>query len=200
VERVDILPKNYAILDLLSAAPPLTSQPSSVGPLMCGVCDDVDVQVAIHYCVECMKYMCAACSKYHSRFDATRNHKVIGAEDAKKNPKAISKVNCSSHNQPFAYFDTHCQRVVCRDCLHLDHFGHKCQSLSEADVECRKQIESLLVKVNEKKKSMQTAEEDVSHVHEELKTRQQHLSRIIDETFAQVFPFTISLSFLTISL
>jgi hypothetical protein len=50
-------------------------------------CDECDVEgsAAVHRCVDCSKYLCAECAKFHDRRKATKGHSLLTIAEFKKN-------------------------------------------------------------------------------------------------------------------
>ena len=70
--------------------------------------------------------------------------------------------HCPEHNdQEFRYFDEDCGRVICIDCLALNHNGHKCVTLAEAASKSRKEMEALVTKASSQAKKIKVAEDEV---------------------------------------
>jgi translation initiation factor 4A len=63
----DVLPKNYSLLDVLSALSTPSSQRRT-----CQLCDDE--HIATHFCDSCQEYMCQLMAAAHQRMGITRNH------------------------------------------------------------------------------------------------------------------------------
>jgi len=151
-------------------------------PPNCEVCKED--HFATHHCVDCAENMCNVLAQAHTRQKATRNHNVLTLEAFKKNPKPF--LNCLEHNQAFAFYDTQCQTVVCRDCIALDHCGHKCISLAAAGVGCREKLDELAQKVTVLSNKMHDVETSVARVRQDLTLCYQQEDAKITAAFDQV--------------
>lgn len=57
-----------------------------------------------------------------------------------------TKAMCMHHNMPYHLFDSECNMLICRECMSLKHYGHKCRIILEAAADARKETPSILVK------------------------------------------------------
>ena len=48
---------------------------------------------------------------------------------------------CPTHGDQFRFYDEECKKVLCRDCVILDHNGHKCVQLKEAATKARVEVQ-----------------------------------------------------------
>ena len=122
------LPKNFALLDIVNAAP---QHERDGGSHYCEACDG-EQHPATLCCLDCKEDMCNTAAGFHTRSKASRDHRVVSLEELKANPKlAAVTVFCPEHNDQYRYLDEDCGHVVCRDCVTLEHSGQKCASLEK---------------------------------------------------------------------
>jgi len=151
-------------------------------PPNCEVCKED--HLATFRCVDCAENMCEALAGTHLRQKATRNHNVLTLEAFNTHPQP--SVNCLEHNQAFAFYDTQCQNVVCRDCVALEHSGHKCISLSAAGVGCREKLQELAQKATALSNKMHDVEASVARVRQDLTLCHQQEDAKITNAFNQI--------------
>eukprot|EP00462_Mataza_sp_D1_P012321 CAMPEP_0175150936 /NCGR_PEP_ID=MMETSP0087-20121206/18181_1 /TAXON_ID=136419 /ORGANISM="Unknown Unknown, Strain D1" /LENGTH=574 /DNA_ID=CAMNT_0016437005 /DNA_START=30 /DNA_END=1754 /DNA_ORIENTATION=+ len=183
-EGVHSLPKNFALLDVLDEQDNASQQDDPVR--MCEACED-EKHAATSWCVDCKENMCSEAARLHTRVKIARDHRVVSLEELKANPQlAASPIVCSEHNEPFRFFDQDCQRVVCRDCVTLEHNGHKCSSLAEAASKCREEMGALAAKATAHAEEIKAAEARVVGVHRDLDQKHEQEAAKIRTTFNEV--------------
>jgi hypothetical protein len=193
VPDVANLPKNFALLDVIEAAG--QAQPAASAPLTCEVCEEK--HVSTHHCVECNENMCREMALAHQRQKATKTHQVLTHEQLWANPVAVPVV-CQEHNQPFAFFDEKCQRVVCQHCVVLDHNGHKCQSLAVAASSRKQDLTAMSAEAEAFSHQLRDAERGVASVRGNLAKSFTRADNEIHSIFEQVVCVFICVSrFLT---
>ena len=93
------------------------------------------VAAAEYYCIQCRQRMCAACSRPHDVFPATKNHNVVGlgldsARQVLNMNKSFSP-RCANHKDIFAsVYCYQCSTSLCSQC-HISHFGHEVEGLTD---------------------------------------------------------------------
>lgn len=134
------LPKNFALLDVL-----LTHKQNDdgVAPL-CDACDEEQPQHPASWtCLDCKENMCEEAAPWHTRTRLTRDHHTISLEELQKNPKLAVPSFCLEHNEPYRFFDQDCDMTICRDCVALEHSGHKCLTLAKAASKYRQEMQEI---------------------------------------------------------
>ena len=91
-------------------------------------CDECeDGAVARMWCVDCGKGLCDECFKPHTKFRSLKSHKTVTMDEFTKNPKAVLTANpkpqyYNMHNdQPLELYCITCSKLICRDCIYIDH-------------------------------------------------------------------------------
>ena len=178
------LPKNFALLDILLTLPQKHAEDE--GSPVCETCDD-EQHPATSCCLDCKENMCKDVARLHTRQKISRDHRVVSLEELKANPKlAAVPVFCPEHNEQFRFFDEDCGHVVCRDCVTLEHNGHKCISLAKAASDCRQEMEALSTKASTHAEKIKAAEVKVEGVSLELKEAYEKQAALIQGTFHEV--------------
>ena len=93
----------------------------------CEDCDAVD-EAAIKRCLECAKFLCAECTRFHGRRKATKQHTLLSIEEFRENAddyfKSTNSFNaaCPKHSgEELKLYCETCEMLICRDCTMLDH-------------------------------------------------------------------------------
>ncbi|XP_068754227.1 tripartite motif-containing protein 2-like isoform X2 [Montipora capricornis] len=177
------LPKNFALLDILRSLP----QKESDDLQLCQICDD-EKHPATSCCLDCKEYMCKDAARLHTRQKMARDHCVVSLDELKANPKlaAASDVFCPEHNDQFRFFDEDCGHVVCRDCMTLEHHGHKCLSLADAASKYRQAIDELSNKGIAVAEGIKAGETFLKKATDDLKREYANTAARIQSTFQEL--------------
>ena len=120
-------------------SPPATLQGAAKGNykvLTCGECDKGSTE---SYCCDCQHYLCHDCLQVHEKFKSFRGHKAIPIQDLDAGTLQSSQTQyCSKHKgEILKLFCNTCQKLLCRDCVLVDHRQHEYVFVEDA----RKRIE-----------------------------------------------------------
>ena len=168
------LTKNFALLSIVNATPqqatPITPQHTKDGGShFCEACEG-EQHPATSCCLDCKEHMCKTAAGFHARNKTSRDHRVVSLEELKANPNlATVSIFCPEHNDQYRFFDEDCGHVVCRDCVTLEHSGHKCVSLVKAASKYRQEMEELVTKADAHVEEIKVAEARVTGVRLDLK-------------------------------
>ena len=111
--------------------------------LPCGECEESPVE---SYCCDCQHYLCGDCLQVHKKFKSFRGHRAIPIQDLDMPTLQSSKtLYCSKHKgEALKLFCHTCQKLVCRDCILVDHRLHRYVFMQDA----RKLIEDTVTALN----------------------------------------------------
>ena len=138
--------------------------------------------------------MCELVAQFHTRQKMSRDHRVVSIAELRANPHLTAiPVFCSEHNEPFRYFDSDCDHVICRDCFALKHNGHRCCSLAEASAQSRQDLEALTSKAKATAAKLKKAEDRFMTVVSDLNRKKKHEEDKIHSFFEEVSTFFFSL-------
>ena len=89
---------------------------------------------AVCFCCNCCEFLCKVCKEDHQTWRKTLNHELVdvGETSAKKKEGSFltniahKPMFCTLHNdENLKFFCETCQTLICRDCIILEHAGHK---------------------------------------------------------------------------
>ncbi|XP_068696613.1 E3 ubiquitin-protein ligase TRIM45-like isoform X2 [Montipora foliosa] len=177
------LPKNFALLDILLTLP----QKENDDLHLCQICDD-EKHPATSCCLDCKEYMCKDAARLHTRQKVARDHCVVSLEELKANPKlaAVSNAFCPEHNDQFRFFDEDCGHIVCRDCVTLQHHGHKCLSLADAASKYRQEMDELSHQAIALAEKIKAGEARLKEATDDLKQEYANTAALIQTTFKEL--------------
>jgi len=185
------LPKNFALLDVLLTFPQNkeSTAPTAPPPSLCSACESQ--HAATFLCVDCKENFCQEAATWHTRMKLLAKHRVVSLEELKAHPEllrgAASSSICAEHDETFRFYDEQCGQVICRDCVALNHNGHKCCSLVVAAAKCREDIGAVLGQAVWRAKQVEEAEHVVGQVNHNLNQNYEQEAGKIRATFQLVF-------------
>jgi len=85
---------------------------------------------------------------------------MVSLEELEAHPELteVASSICAEHDEAFRFYDEQCGQVICRDCVALNHNGHKCCSLVVAVAKCREDIGAVLSQAVSRAKQVEEAE------------------------------------------
>ena len=130
---------------------------------------------AVSRCMECRQDLCSECLTAHGKWPALKNHTVFTMEEL-ANPenqdKTREKSTCKKHeNETLKYYCETCKKLVCIDCVLLEHNkeGHSYLSIEEVAEKKRDLFKSSSNFLNDQLKEGSNALKHIEHVLQELK-------------------------------
>ena len=136
--RISEAMPHHGFMDTLVALKRIANQ--NVVDDNCDICKQYaiafqPVAAAEYYCFQCRQRICAACSRPHGVFSATKNHKLVGlGQDSARQVLSMNKTFfpfCANHNDMHA--SVHCYQCgvsLCSQC-HIPHFDHEVEGLTD---------------------------------------------------------------------
>jgi hypothetical protein len=121
---VEVIPKNFSLLESIDASTnirPKFPDSHEAHEYCCEVCEER--HPATSQCVDCGELLCADVASIHSKFKATKGHRVLPLAEAqsqlKNNPLPVV-VMCKEHpNKPYEFYDETCEKLLCVSCAIL---------------------------------------------------------------------------------
>ncbi|XP_002735005.1 E3 ubiquitin-protein ligase TRIM33-like [Saccoglossus kowalevskii] len=168
VRNLGLVIDNYFLLDSLTNGDNTTT--STTADAKCTSCEDN--AVASSYCQNCAEWLCDTCVQAHHRVRVTKDHVIQPKDSAEALQRESTTSPASSRNKPLycpvhkqeplkLYCET-CDKLTCRDCQLLEHKEHKYQFVNEAAAKQKGQMSALMMKLEEKKKYIGTAQQRIS--------------------------------------
>ena len=190
--------KNFALLDIVNERAPkrlvlpktrekrsLPAGNRSKGSHECEACDEK--HPANFCCLDCKENMCKTAAQFHTRNKASRDHRVVSLEELEENPQLASvSLICQKHNDKFRFFDERCDKVVCRECIAVEHFGHVCLPLAEAAFKYRYEVEHLIGEADTLLGETMIMEDEGMKAHSKLKKGHEQGKADIQSFFKEV--------------
>ena len=111
---------------------------------LCETCSSGDKSVA--FCRQCTQFICEDCVRTHRKLKVFAGHKLSTLEELKQGgAKAFHQEEalppkCATHDEAKKLYCYDCDQLICRDCIIIDHAGHKYEFVKTAAPETRKKL------------------------------------------------------------
>lgn len=116
-------------------------------------CEMCEGGKAVEFCRQCEQFACNYCVGAHKKMKQFMGHQVIGIREltdprrsTKKRAKLVPK--CSRHKEEdLKLYCYTCTRLICRDCILIEHKDHNCKFVDEVAGDHREKLTAKLAPV-----------------------------------------------------
>ena len=118
---------------------------------------------ATAFCRHCTEFICEECVKIHQKLKVFAGHKVTSLEELKKGEskeiliKKPPPPTCKDHDEQMKIYCFDCNRLICRDCIVIDHKEHKYDFVKKAAPKTKEKLTENLAPLKEIQVSLQGA-------------------------------------------
>lgn len=115
--------------------------------VQCEMCLDPQASA---YCKECDEFICASCLASHRKMKAKfHGHQTFSLEDLKNGTKSFPNkqfppCECPEHNELNKLYCFDCCRLICRDCIVIEHAQHHYEFVSKSVEATRRSLNTNL--------------------------------------------------------
>ena len=155
-------------------------------------CEQCCGGVSVAFCRQCAEFICADCVKSHQKMKVFTSHKVVTLEELKKGgAKQIlfsrpPPPKCPIHDELMKIFCFDCNRLICRDCIVIDHANHKYDFVKVAAPETKKQLAEHLEPLKEVQANLCKATEVVQVTKSEIVAQGKSVAENIEQSFQEL--------------
>ena len=158
-------------------------------------CENCSEMPSDSFCNDCKEYICAECVKAHKRLRKFSSHKIVSIElicsifsKGHHLPVVHHEVTCTKHvYEPLMLYCHDCHKLVCRDCIVIDHKDHKYAFVVDAaplcKTEIKKKAESVISEILE---GLRTTIKSMSDSEKRLLDHETATARAIDNALDSV--------------
>ena len=156
------------------------------------MCEQCSEPKAVAFCRHCMNFICNDCVKVHEKMRTFSNHEVATLEELKEGgtckqillKQALAPPPlCKVHEEQMKIYCYDCDKLICRDCVIVDHAGHKYDFVKKAAPEIKTKLTENLVPLKETKEDLDKANEVISSTKFNIKTQGASLGASIEQSF-----------------
>ena len=153
------------------------------------VCEQCSGGKATAFCRHCTEFICEECVKIHHKLKMFAGHKVSTLEELKQGEtkdiliKKPPPPTCKDHDQPMSLFCFDCNRLICRDCIVIDHKEHKYDFVRKAAPTTKEKLTESLAPLKEIQVSLDAATKTVRSTKSEVETQGVSTATAIERSF-----------------
>ena len=147
---------------------------------------------ATAFCRQCVCFICDKCVKSHKRMRAFARHVVSTLEELKQGgPRDLIVADappqkCADHEEPKRIFCFDCNHLICRDCVVIDHAGHKYEFVKKAAPETRKKLAEHLSPLKNLLPDLSTAVSRVRDTKQEIQAEGKLVEKQVNAKFQEL--------------
>ena len=149
---------------------------------------------SVAFCHQCSEYICTDCAKTHKKLRKFAGHKVISIEQLRSTLKgetaslhAVTKeVKCSKHkNEELKLYCYDCSKLVCRDCIVIDHKDHTYKFVVDAAPQCKLEIKEKSESVKKISLGLKSAVKALNDSEKKLSAHNTATMKAIEDVIAK---------------
>ena len=160
-------------------------------------CESCSKMPSVSFCHNCKEYICTECVKAHKQLRKLSSHKIVSIESIRSNvskghhstniPVVHHEVTCTKHvDEPLKLYCRDCHRLVCRDCILIDHKDHRYAFVTDAAPLCKAELKESVKSVNKISESLNVVAESLNASEKRLSDHRTATIREIDIALDEV--------------
>ena len=156
------------------------------------LCEQCAGEKSVAVCRQCAEFICGDCVAIHKKIRVFAGHVVASLEDLKKGGvkniplKEAPARKCVEHDKTLKLFCFDCERLICRDCIVIEHKEHKFEFVKKCAPEGRRRLRESLAPVQEVQADMAGAEKMVVSKEAKVERQREEVCGTIQQSFEQL--------------
>ena len=156
-------------------------------------CEQCSDQEADAFCRQCAEFICGKCTDAHRRMKAFSSHRVSTLEELREGSlkqlpaeKPSAPPTCSTHDEILKIYCYDCDKLICRDCVIIDHTGHKYEFVKKFASELKVKLSDDLSPLKKKHLNLSHALKSVEQAKSEIETSGTKIVTSIHKSFQRL--------------
>ena len=159
-------------------------------------CEECSSLPSVAFCQQCSKYICVKCDEAHKTMYVFSTHKVVSIDSLRttmtKNtadslPMVHQEIKCSKHRDELLKLYCHdCDKLVCRDCILIDHKDHEYAFVIDAAPQCKLEIKDKVEAVKKISVGLKSRVKSLNDSEKRLSDHSTATMKAIDDALDQV--------------
>ena len=152
----------------------------------CDRCINSSENKAAVFCGQCCKFLCSKCKEDHLRHREKYKHKVIRLGTKQGDCTSLfgsiphKTTNCEMHNdEVLKFFCETCNKLVCRDCLILQHHGHKYDRVEQLAEKGKKELKCLVSEAESASDKLQSSISKANEMMKQIARKKETVDKLI---------------------
>ena len=153
------------------------------------ICEQCSGGKATAFCRHCTEFICEECVKIHQKIKVFAGHKVSTLEELKQGEtkdiliKKPPPPTCKDHDEQMKIYCFDCNRLICRDCIVIDHKEHKYDFVKKAAPTTKEKLTESLAPLKEIQVSLDAATKTVRSTKSDVETQGVSTATAIERSF-----------------
>ena len=97
-----------------------------------------------------------------------------------------SVVRCTVHDKKLKIFCLDCRKVICRDCIVVDHAGHSCDFVNKVSTDVKRAVSERLSDLKDVQRNISSAIEEVKVTRDSIIALKEATSEQVEEKFCEL--------------
>ena len=159
-------------------------------------CEECSSFPAVNFCHDCSEYICTKCSEAHKSMRHFSSHKVVSINSlrstiSKSTPEKLQvvggEVKCTKHtDEPLKLYCHDCHKLVCRDCIVIDHKDHRYAFVVDAAPVCNAEMREKSESVKKISNDLKAAVKSLEDSKKKLSDHETATTRAIDDAIDKI--------------
>ncbi|XP_064396859.1 E3 ubiquitin-protein ligase TRIM71-like [Halichondria panicea] len=148
---------------------------------------------ATAFCRQCVNFICEKCVESHQRMKAGFATHIVSTLDELKQGgvKELTFENppppkCEDHEEPKKIFCFDCNKLICRDCIVIEHAGHNYEFVKKAAPATRKKLTEHLSPLKNLLPDLSTAVNQVKGTKQKIQAQKELTERQVNAKFQEL--------------
>ncbi len=148
---------------------------------------------ATAFCRQCVNFICEKCVESHQRMKAVFATHIVSTLDELKQGgvKELTFENppppkCEDHEEPKKIFCFDCNKLICRDCIVIEHAGHNYEFVKKAAPATRKKLTEHLSPLKNLLPDLSTAVNQVKGTKQKIQAQKELTERQVNAKFQEL--------------
>ena len=153
------------------------------------LCEQCSGGKATAFCRHCTEFICEECVKSHLKLKVYAGHKVTSLEELKKGEskeiliKKPPPPTCKDHDEQMKIYCFDCNRLICRDCIVIEHKEHKYDFVKKAAPKTKEKLTENLAPLKEIQVSLHGATQTVKSTKSGVEAQGASVANTIEQSF-----------------
>ncbi|XP_064396595.1 E3 ubiquitin-protein ligase TRIM71-like [Halichondria panicea] len=148
---------------------------------------------ATAFCRQCVQFICEDCVRSHQRMKSLFATHIVSTLDELKQGgvKELTFENppppkCEDHKEPKKIFCFDCNKLICRDCIVIEHAGHNYEFVKKAAPATRKKLTEHLSPLKNLLPDLSTAVNQVKGTKQKIQAQKELTERQVNAKFQEL--------------
>ncbi len=147
---------------------------------------------ATAFCRQCVNFICEDCVKSHKRLRVFAGHAISTLEELKLGGvkeltfESSPPPKCEDHEELKKIFCFDCNKLICRDCIVIEHAGHNYEFVKKAAPATRKKLTEHLSPLKNLLPDLSTAVNQVKGTKQKIQAQKELTERQVNAKFQEL--------------